>query len=180
MSSACGNNLLAISRPSQSSMSTLQCAGTCAADDLGHADPLNKSELGPRPKRTQIRAQLRDYILNMLGAPAIKLELDEQNIDFAVDQALMIFEDYAGREYFSYHVFNTTPGVSVYKMPPDVGLIRNVFYKEMGNFAFQASDLDGAIPIGILLPRWELCFYPRWSYRSYSTNLGSHGRMGFV
>lgn len=163
MSSACGNNLLAISRPSQSSMMSTQCAGTCATSDLGHADPLNKSELGPRPKRTQVRQQIRDYILNMLGAPAIKLELDEQNIDFCIDQALMIFEDYAGREYYSYHVFTTIPGQSVYKMPPDVGLIRNVFYKEMGNFAFQASDLDGAIPVEY--------FYPGGSYASIQGGL---------
>lgn len=144
-------------------MSSLQCAGTCSASELGHADPLNKSELGPRPKRTQVRQQIRDYILNMLGAPAIKLELDEQNIDFAIDQALMIFEDYAGREYFSYHVFVATPGQSVYKMPPDVGLIRNVFYKEQGSFGFQASDLDGAIPIEY--------FYPGGSYASIQGGL---------
>jgi len=142
-------------------MASMQCAAVC--DDLGPVDPLNKNELGPRPQREKVRQQIRDYILLMLGAPVIKLEIDEQNIDLAIDQALMIFEDYAGREYFKYHVFTSTPGKSVYEMPPDVGLVRNVFYKEMGNFAFQASDLDGAIPIEY--------FYPGGSYASIQGGL---------
>ena len=43
-------------------------------------------------------------------------------------------------------------------LPPDVGLVRNVYYKEEGSFAFQASDLDGALPIEY--------FYPGGSYSS--------------
>ena len=77
----------------------------------------------------------------MLGAPVIKVELDEQNLDAAVDLALQVFEDYAPREYFNYYVFNTTPGKSVYTMPPDIGLIRNVFYKKQPSLTFNASDL---------------------------------------
>jgi len=160
---SCGNNTLAVSRPTQDAMSSMQCASVCGDSDLGHADPLDKNKLGPRPKREKVRQQIRDYILNMLGAPILKIEMDEQNIDFCIDQALKVFEDYAGREYYSYHVFMSTPGQSVYKMPPDVGLIRNVFYKEQGNFAFQASDLDGAIPIEY--------FYPGGSYASIQGGL---------
>ena len=101
--------------------------------------------------------------MHMLGAPTLRLELDEQNIDFCIDQALRVFEDYAGREYYSYYTFMTTPGKSVYEMPPDVGLVRNVFYKETGNFAFQASDLGGAIPVEY--------FYPGGSYASIQGGL---------
>jgi len=126
-------------------MASVQCNSTCS--DLGHADPLNKSQLGPRKKREKVREQIKDYILQMLGAPVVKIELDQQNLDFCVDQAMKIFEDYAGREYFQYYVFATSPGKSVYELPPDVGMVRNVFYKEVGDFAFQASDLGGAIPI---------------------------------
>jgi hypothetical protein len=86
-----------------------------------------------------------------------------QNLDLAVDQALQVFEDYCPREYFDYYVFTAIPGKSVYEMPPDVGLVRNVFYKEMGTFAFQASDLDGAIPIEY--------FYPGGSYASIQGGL---------
>jgi hypothetical protein len=139
----------------------MQCNSTCC--ELGHVDPLNKNKLGPRKQREKVRMQVREYILNMLGAPVVKLELDEQNIDFCIDQAMKVFEDYAGKEYFSYYVFNTTPGKSIYEMPPEVGLIRNVYYKEMGTFAFQASDLDGSIPVEY--------FYPGGSYASIQGGL---------
>lgn len=167
------SNTLAISRPTKTNMSSTQCSSSCC--ELGHVDPLNKNKLGPRKQREKVRMQVREYVLHMLGAPVVKLELDEQNIDFCIDQAMKVFEDYAGKEYFSYYVFNTTPGKSVYDMPPEVGMIRNVYYKEMGTFAFQASDLDGAIPIEY--------FYPGGSYASIQGGLMDPvqpmwGRMG--
>lgn len=156
-----GNNTLAINRPSMNNMAAMQCNSTC--NGLGHADPLNKSQIGPRRQREKVREQIKDYCLHMLGAPVVKLELDMQNLDFAVDQAMKVFEDYAGREYFQYYVFNSTPGQSVYQMPPEVGIIRNVFYREVGNYAFQASDLGGSIPIEY--------FYPGGSYNSIQGGL---------
>lgn len=154
--SCSGNNTLAIGRPSGDNMSSLATCASCS--DLGHVDPLDKASLSPRRKREKVREQIRDYILHMLGAPVLKIELDEQNIDFCIDQALKIVEDYAPREFFNYYTFITTPGKSVYEMPPDVGYVRNVFYKETGSFGFQSSDLDGAIPIEY--------FYPGGSYAS--------------
>jgi len=121
-------------------------SGSCGASCSPSGNTRCKG-VGPRPNREKVRQEIRDYILHMLGAPTIRLELDEQNIDFCIDQALRVFEDYAGREYYSYYTFMTTPGKSVYEMPPDIGLVRNVFYKETGSFGFRASDLDGAIPI---------------------------------
>lgn len=156
-----GNNTLAVNRPSATNMASMQCNSTCS--DLGHVDPLNKNKLGPRRQREKVREQIKDYCLHMLGAPVIKLELDAQNLDFAVDQAMKIFEDYAGREYFTYYVFDSVPGKSVYEMPPEVGMIRNVFYREVGNYAFQASDLGGSIPIEY--------FYPGGSYNSIQGGL---------
>jgi hypothetical protein len=167
------SNTIAIGRPSKNNMSSLQCSSSCC--ELGPVDPLNKNKLGPRKQREKVRMQVREYILHMLGAPVVKLELDEQNIDFCIDQAMKVFEDYAGKEYFSYYVFNTVPGKSIYEMPPEVGMIRNVYYKEMGTFAFQASDLDGAIPVEY--------FYPGGSYASIQGGLMDPvqpmwGRMG--
>lgn len=157
----CGNNTLAINRPSQTNMASMSCSSSCS--DLGPVDPLNKNKLGPRRQREKVREQIKDYVLHMLGAPVVKLEFDEQNLDFCVDQAMKVFEDYAGREYFSYYVFNTIPGKSIYEMPPDVGMIRNVFYKETGSFAFQSSDLQGSIPIEY--------FYPGGAYASIQGGL---------
>ena len=153
---SCGNNTLAINRPSKNNMASMSCASSCS--ELGPLDPLNKNQMGPRRQREKVREQIKEYCLHMLGAPVVKLEFDEQNLDFAVDQAMKVFEDYAGREYFSYYVFDAVPGKSIYEMPPDIGMVRNVFYKETGTFAFQSTDLNGAIPIEY--------FYPGGAYAS--------------
>jgi hypothetical protein len=124
-------------------------------------DPIedcDETVIGPRPKRANVRQQLHDYILLKLGAPVIELELDEQQLDLAISEALDIWEQYAPYDFYQYYTFVTNPGQSVYKMPPYVGHIRNVFYKQMAEFAFQASDLGGAIPVEY--------FYPGGAYSS--------------
>ena len=83
----------------------------------------------------------------MLGAPVLPLELDDQQLDNCIDFSLQIFEDYAPSEYFQYYSFVTSPGQSVYELPPDVGFIRQISYKETANYAFSASDLGGVIPL---------------------------------
>jgi hypothetical protein len=142
----CGPNTLYVATPTQKGDPT--CGG-CGSRSIN--DPIG-CKITARKSREQVREQLKDYCLLMLGAPVVKIELDEQQLDAAVDLALQIFEDYAGREYFDYHVFRTTPGKSVYTLPCDVGLIRNVFYKEQGTLAFQSSDLGGALPIEYYYP----------------------------
>lgn len=126
--------------------------------NLGVSDPLDVKLLGPRKQRSKVISQIKDYVLLMLGAPVIRIELDDQQLDAAVDLSLQIFEEYAPREYFQYYVFQTQPGKSVYTMPPDVGYIRNVFYKQVPNFNFSASDLGGSLPIEY--------FYPGGAYSS--------------
>jgi len=143
------SNTLVIGRPSKENMATASCKSEC---DLGPCDPLNKSQLSARPNREKVRGQIRDYILNMLGAPVLKVELDEQNIDFCIDQSLKIIEDYAPREFFSYYTFITTPGKSVYELPPDVGVVRNVYYNTTANYAFQSADLGGSLPLEYFNP----------------------------
>lgn len=113
---------------------------------------VDNADITPRKNREAVRERIKDYVLLKLGAPVIQLELDDQQINEAIDETLDIVEDYAPRDFFDYYVFNTTPGKSVYKMPDDIGIIRNVFYKQTANFAFQASDLDGVIPIEYFYP----------------------------
>jgi hypothetical protein len=138
------HNMLFVSRPTKADYANAQC-NNC--NSLGPCDPTYVRLLGPRKEREVVREQIKHYVLGMLGAPSIKLELDEQQLDLAVDEALMIFEDYAPMEYFQYHTFNTVPGQSVYEMPPDVGLIRKVSYLSTPVYAFSASDLGGVIPL---------------------------------
>src|ERR1700753_864424 len=132
--SGCGNNQIILPRPSYTQGGGV-CTPSCGSG-LGPTDPLDKRQLGPRRDRSKVIAQLKDQVLMTLGAPVVLIELDDQQLDFAVDKALEIFEEYAPREYFEWFVFNTTPGQSVYKLPPEIGYIREVRYKETGTFAF--------------------------------------------
>lgn len=177
-----GSNTLVIGRPSQQKFDSLNCnsgakssVGGCGGTPAcgSYIGPHDRN-LSPRKHREKVREDLKDYVLLKLGAPVIKVELDSQQLDMAIDRAMMIFEDYAGREYFDYYSFTTVPGKSVYKLPDDVGVVRNVFYKQQANFSFQASDLDGAIPLEY--------FYPGGAYSSMQGGMSPvqpiWGRMG--
>ncbi len=164
----CGSQTLAIKRPSQPQFDALCSAGGVATPQNGCGDGMcsyyvENANISTRKNREAIRERIKDYVLLTLGAPVIKLELDEQQIDEAIEETLDIIEDFAPREFFDYYTFPTMPGKSVYKMPDDIGVIRNVFYKEQGTFAFQASDLDGAIPVEY--------FYPGGAYGSIAGGL---------
>jgi hypothetical protein len=137
------NNVLYVPRPTPDQFASLSCGQGC--NDLGPTDPIDK--IGPRRNREKVRGQIKEYVLTMLGAPVIPLELDDQQVENSIDFALQIFEDYAPMEYFQYYSFYTTPGQSVYTMPADVGFVRHVSYKETANYAFSASDLGGVIPL---------------------------------
>lgn len=154
---SCGNNTIALGRPTSQGVNSVMCSTSCSGTSGGCKN------VGPRPKREKVREEIRDYILNMLGAPNIQLELDEQNIDFCINQALKIVEDYAPRDFYSYYTFTTKPGQSIYEMPDDIGYVRSVEYKNMGTFAFQATDLGGTIPIEY--------FYPGGNYASIQGGL---------
>ncbi len=155
--SCSSSNTLVIQRSTQEQYNYLQAqtnsgcgnGGTAACSSV--VGPLDRN-LSKRKYREKIREQLKDYVLLMLGAPRVTIELDSQQLDLAVDQSLKIFEDYAGREYFNYHTFKTSPGKSVYKMPDDIGIVRNVFYRETGQMGFRSEDIGGTIPIEYFYP----------------------------
>lgn len=141
----CGNNTLVINRPNSQGMASMSCASSCSSG--GDGNSCSRPGIGPRKQREKVKEAIREYIIFMLGGPTLPLELDEQAVDFCINQALMIVENYAPREYFSWYTFGTIPGKSVYEMPPDVGYVRRVEYKNFGQFAFNASELGGQIPL---------------------------------
>lgn len=147
----CGQSTLMISKSGNNSNG---CSVGC--DNSGAFDC--PKGIGPRRNRGAVIEQIKDYVLLMLNAPVLDIELDEQQLDLAVKQTLKVMEYYAPKEFFRYYTFLTTGGKSVYEMPPDVGYIRNVHYKQTAEFAFQAQDLQGAIPIEY--------FYPGGAYAS--------------
>lgn len=157
----CGSNTLLLSRPSEQTSGSCPASGGC--NGSGPLDPVN-ARISQRTKRGLVAEQVKDYVLLMLGAPTVRVELDQQALDMVVEQTLAVMEYYAPSDFFKYHVFTTTPGKSVYEMPPDVGYIRQVSYRTTGtDFAFQSTDLDGAIPIEY--------FYPGGAYASIQGGL---------
>jgi len=134
------NKILEIGTPTKN----MNCVAQCQ-NNSGPTDTL--TPLAPRKNREKVREQIKDYVLLMLGAPVINIELDQQQLDGAVDFSLQIIEDYAPREYFQWYIFSTVPGQTIYKMPDDVGMIRQIAYKETGQLAFSAADLGGVIPL---------------------------------
>jgi hypothetical protein len=103
-------------------------------------------QTGPRFKRERIRSEIADYVLLMLGAPSIEIELDKQQLSLAVNESLKIFEEWAPDHYFQYYSFVASAGQSVYKMPCDVGMIRDVTYAAA--LCDGASELGGSMPLG--------------------------------
>lgn len=143
MMSTCGTNTLILGRsPSD------QCRAASGCGTGIGCDP----KLGPRHNRGKIIEEIKDIVLSLLGAPIVELEITDQQLNIAIDWTLKVMEYYAPQEYFRYYTFRTTPGKSVYEMPQDVGYVRMVYYRQTPEFAFSASDLDGAIPIEYLYP----------------------------
>lgn len=136
------NNMMYTTRPSQDAYNQL-CASCSGSNSIN--DPIYK--IGSRRNRDKVKEQIKDYVLLMLGAPVVSIELDQQQLDASVDLSLQVFEDYAPMEYFQYYTFYTVPGKSVYDMPNDIGFVRSISYKETANYAFSASDLGGVIPL---------------------------------
>lgn len=155
------NNTLIMSRPDGNNFQAANCQGSCSSS--GSSCGAINRKIGPRKNREEVIRQIREYILHMLGGTKINVELSEEDIVFCANQALKIVEDYAPREFFTYYKFYTVPGQSVYKLPDDVGYVRAVHYREQSTFAFQANDLNGAIPIEY--------FYPGGTYASIQGGL---------
>jgi len=103
-------------------------------------------QTGPRFNRERIRSQIADYVILMLGGPVIDLELDQQQLSLAVDEALRIFEEWAPQSYFQWYHFDTVAEQSIYQMPCDIGLIRDVQY--LPPTCDGARELGGSMPLG--------------------------------
>lgn len=158
MSTICNSNTIYLNRP------TNNCNNNCNNNSNdSFIMPVCCGKVGKRPCREKVVQQIKDLVLLRLGAPVVKIELDDQQLDAAVEMALLEFEEFAGREYFTYYSFTAQAGKSVYTMPPDVGFIRQVYYREQPLATFNASDLGGVLPIEY--------YYPGGSYSSIQGGL---------
>ena len=137
---------------------------------------VNEDRLQPRKNRERIREQMGDYVMLMLGAPVVKVELDRQQLSLAVDEALRVFEEHAPASYYQYFYFMTTAGQARYKLPPDIGLIRQVFWRSGYTHCDNLSTaLDGAIA----LPHMNDGLTDYYGYfMGYTTAAPMYGRSG--
>lgn len=101
--------------------------------------------IGPR-NREPLREQIADYVLLMLGAPAVEIELDKQQLSLAVDEGMRVFEEYAPASSYQHYYFQTTPNVARYEMPCDIGLIRSVVWNTDGD-CDAIQSLGGGYPV---------------------------------
>lgn len=98
---------------------------------------------------------ISDYVLTMLGAPVLRIELDQQQLNVCINQAVRRFAEWCPPEFYEYYQFKTTSGQSSYRMPDDILMVRDVAYRTMPRMNFFASDLQGSIPIEYFAPGGE-------------------------
>jgi hypothetical protein len=91
--------------------------------------------------RIQTKKQLKDYILRQLGAPVINIEITEDQLDDAIDNAL---ELYMQRAYSGvkerYIPLQLVEGQQSYQLPYDVFSILSVKSSEMGGITNSAPS----------------------------------------
>lgn len=105
--------------------------------------------------RPSILEDITDYVLTMLGAPVVRVELDQQQLNVCVNQAVRRFVEWCPAEYYEYYTFKTVSGQSYYPMPDAVRMVRQVSYRTQPRSNFFAADLQGSIPIEYFAPGGE-------------------------
>lgn len=142
---SCGSSSIMKKGSPTSSCNVANNGGGCNGE--GGTFDCNFTGISQRKNRGKVIEEIKDSVMLLLGAPTLDLELDQQQLDFCVNQTLRIMELYAPKSLARYYTFFTTPGKTIYEMPPDVGYVRNVYFRQTDDFNFQSTDLQGAIPL---------------------------------
>jgi hypothetical protein len=92
----------------------------------------------PQPFFMQQQEEIKRFILNMLGAPTIKVELQDEQLNTAVQLAKDVFIRYLGRDMYAYTI--ATAYQTEYDWPTDALSIYQVYYRPatlsaLGNIA---------------------------------------------
>jgi len=76
------------------------------------------------------RAQLRNYILEQLGCPTIKVELTDAQIDDAITDAVRRYRDFGSEgTYEAWYILDITAGTQDYTLPANIYDVINVTYQ---------------------------------------------------
>ena len=82
---------------------------------------------------------VKDYVLAKLGHPIVDVELDDFQIQICIDEAISKLEYHAPDWMTQYAVFDTSGGVGVYELPPEVADNLNDVWYRRDFFKFGAS-----------------------------------------
>lgn len=74
---------------------------------------------------------IKDFILAKLGHPTIRVELTDYQIQICIDEAITKLEYFSPQWMTQYAVFETSGGVNIYELPPEViNNLTDVWYKK--------------------------------------------------
>ena len=82
---------------------------------------------------------IKDYVLAKLGFPVIDVELDDFQIQICIDEAISKLEYHAPDWMTQYAVFDTSAGINVYELPPEVADNLNDVWYRRDFFKFGAN-----------------------------------------
>ena len=91
--------------------------------------------------RIQTKQHLRDYILRQLGSPVVNIEITQDQLDDAIDNALELFMTNAFSGVVEkYLTLSVEAGKQEYELPYDVYAILKVMNKSKTGFASGSTD----------------------------------------
>lgn len=92
--------------------------------DLNNADAKDLNEWKP------FERTVKDFILARLGAPVVKVELTDFQLETCIDEAITKLEYYAPDWMTQYASFETSANVNVYELPQEIANgLNDVWYK---------------------------------------------------
>ena len=98
----------------------------------------NKDAKGVNEFKT-FNSTIKDWVLAKLGYPVIDVELDDFQIQICIDEAISKLEYHAPDWMTQYAVFDTSAGINVYELPPEIADNLNDVWYRRDFFKFGAS-----------------------------------------
>jgi hypothetical protein len=108
------------------------------APDPKSAD-LNKQTAKDLVEFSPFSKTIKDFVLARLGYPTVRVELTDFQLESCIEEAISKLEYHAPQFMTQYAVFDTSAGINVYELPPEiVNNLTDVWYKR-NLFTFGAS-----------------------------------------
>lgn len=97
------------------------------------------------------RQEFRDYCLRRLGAPVLKIQVDDDQIDDRIDEALKYYYDYhydgSDRIYFKYQITDQDKANGYITMPENIIGVINIFSIGYGSYTGDMFSLQYQIAL---------------------------------